>query len=89
MKKLLYLSDLTYQEKRRNYCKEDIFITSRLKEHNGIQRFDACRTKSGQLLLVKLEDLNPYLSLLVLDEDTRERFMQDFVQALNRMMEET
>ncbi|MGW3402829.1 hypothetical protein, partial [Streptomyces zhihengii] len=29
----------------------------------GIQRVDACRTEEGDLLLVELEDLNPYLSL--------------------------
>ena len=33
---------------------------------NGIQRVDACRTKEGELLLVELEDLNPYLSILEL-----------------------
>ena len=31
----------------------------------GIQRVDACRTKTGKLLLVELEDLNPFLSLQV------------------------
>lgn len=30
---------------------------------HGIQRVDACRTPDGDLLLVELEDLNPYLSL--------------------------
>lgn len=30
---------------------------------HGIQRVDACRTQDGDLLLVELEDLNPYLSL--------------------------
>ncbi|MFB8032083.1 hypothetical protein ACFC5Z_03835 [Streptomyces sp. NPDC056004] len=30
---------------------------------HGIQRVDACRTARGELLLVELEDLNPYLSL--------------------------
>lgn len=30
---------------------------------HGIQRVDACRTQAGELLLVELEDLNPYLSL--------------------------
>lgn len=28
----------------------------------GIQRVDACRSEQGELLLVELEDLNPYLS---------------------------
>ena len=32
---------------------------------HGIQRVDACRTKTGKLLLVELEDLNPFLSLQV------------------------
>lgn len=37
---------------------------------HGIQRVDACRTRAGDLLLVELEDLNPYLSL---DRVTQER----------------
>lgn len=50
---------------------------------NGIQRIDACRTKDGQLLLVELEDLNPYLSILELDEPTREQFVKDWIELLN------
>lgn len=38
----------------------------------GIQRVDACRLADGELLLVELEDLNPYLSLHALDATTRE-----------------
>lgn len=90
----LYAPDKTQRWKLEPYpCSDDDiafakqFIAWNTIE-NGIQRVDACRTKSGQLLLVELEDLNPYLSLFLLDEDTRERFMQDFVHALNRMMEE-
>jgi hypothetical protein len=41
----------------------------------GIQRVDACRTVEGDLLLVELEDHNPYLSLEAVDEATRERFV--------------
>lgn len=52
---------------------------------NGIQRVDACRTRDGKLLLVELEDLNPYLSLLELDRKTRERFMNDFMNALKEI----
>ena len=52
---------------------------------NGIQRVDACRTWDGRLLLVELEDLNPYLSLLELDRKTRERFMNDFMNALKEI----
>ncbi|MBW5425057.1 hypothetical protein GKQ77_26445, partial [Streptomyces sp. BG9H] len=42
---------------------------------HGIQRVDACRAPSGDLLLVELEDLNPYLSLDLLDEETRDTFV--------------
>ena len=52
---------------------------------NGIPRVDACRTRDGRLLLVELEDLNPYLSLLELDSKTRERFMNDFMNALKEI----
>ncbi|MGW2342790.1 hypothetical protein [Streptomyces sp. NPDC001661] len=42
---------------------------------HGIQRVDACRAPDGELLLVELEDLNPYLSLDLVDEATREAFV--------------
>jgi len=38
---------------------------------HGIQRVDDCRTTDGTLLLMELEDLNPYLSLDLVDEETR------------------
>ncbi|MEU6840645.1 hypothetical protein ABZ930_02065 [Streptomyces sp. NPDC046716] len=41
----------------------------------GIQRVDACRTREGELLLVELEDLNPYLSLDLVDDTTRDAFV--------------
>ncbi|MGW0959281.1 hypothetical protein ACWD4K_09630 [Streptomyces gelaticus] len=41
----------------------------------GIQRVDACRTARGELLLVELEDLNPYLSLDRVAEPVREAFV--------------
>ncbi|MFD5465849.1 hypothetical protein ACFWIQ_23905 [Kitasatospora sp. NPDC127059] len=49
------------------------FIAWNTVEH-GIQRVDACRTPEGGLLLVELEDLNPYLSLDLVDQATRDRF---------------
>jgi len=49
---------------------------------HGIQRVDACRTKRGDLLLVELEDLNPYLSLDLLDANVRDRFLARFADAL-------
>ena len=62
----------------------DRFIEWNDIEH-GIQRVDACRTKSGELLLMELEDLNPYLSILKTDEATRENFIEDLTDALNRL----
>ncbi|EYT63781.1 hypothetical protein H489_0110105 [Curtobacterium flaccumfaciens UCD-AKU] len=50
------------------------FIAWNTIEH-GVQRVDACRTRDGALLLVELEDLNPYLSLDLLDERTRTSFV--------------
>ncbi|MFH8759784.1 hypothetical protein [Streptomyces atroolivaceus] len=52
---------------------------------HGIQRVDACRTPEGDLLLVELEDLNPYLSLDRVPEEVREAFvdrMKDSVREL-------
>ncbi|WP_405513655.1 hypothetical protein [Streptomyces canus] len=42
---------------------------------HGIQRVDACRAPDGALLLVELEDLNPYLSLDALDDEGRDAFV--------------
>ena len=36
MRKILYLTDLAYPAKGRNYAEEDIYITGRLKEHYDI-----------------------------------------------------
>lgn len=52
---------------------------------NGIQRVDACKTRDGELLLMELEDLNPYLSILELDEETVEIFVSDLVDAINNL----
>jgi hypothetical protein len=49
---------------------------------HGVQRVDACRTRDGQLLLVELEDLNPYLSLDVLDRATQEKFVEALTLSL-------
>ncbi|ROO88182.1 hypothetical protein EDD29_5844 [Actinocorallia herbida] len=57
------------------------FITWNALPH-GIQRVDACRTPDGALLLVELEDLNPYLSLDALDAPTRESFISAFTASL-------
>ena len=53
----------------------------------GVQRVDACRTHDGHLLLVELEDLNPYLSLDLVDADTRSRFTSALVASLHDALE--
>ncbi|GGU62898.1 hypothetical protein [Lentzea flava] len=50
---------------------------------HGIQRVDACRTRTGDLLLVELEDLNPYLSL----DRTPDRTREEFVKAMTGSIE--
>ncbi|WP_031165085.1 hypothetical protein [Streptosporangium roseum] len=54
-------------------------------EH-GIQRVDACRTPDGELLLVELEDLNPYLSLDLLDDEARDSFVANMKASLRGLL---
>ncbi|GIH81388.1 hypothetical protein [Planobispora longispora] len=54
----------------------------------GIQRVDACRAPGGELLLVELEDLNPYLSLDLLPSGTREDFVAAVKASLRRLLAE-
>lgn len=67
----------------------DVALARRFLEWNdvrhGIQRVDACRTSDGRLLLVELEDLNPWLGLEHLDEGGRRRFVDLLVSALRRV----
>lgn len=49
---------------------------------HGIQRVDAARTKEGQLLLMELEDINPYLSLDLLNDASRNNFCDEFRRAI-------
>lgn len=60
------------------------FIAWNTIEH-GIQRVDACRTPEGDLLLVELEDLNPYLSLDLVDEATQDRFVAALKASLHEL----
>ncbi|MGW1087618.1 hypothetical protein ACWD4L_15090 [Streptomyces sp. NPDC002596] len=69
----------------------DLDFARRFVEWNdlthGIQRVDACRTADGDLLLVELEDLNPYLSLDRVTDEVREAFvarMKTSIRALLR-----
>ncbi|WP_409468032.1 hypothetical protein [Streptomyces sp. HC307] len=61
------------------------FIDWNTLDH-GIQRVDACRTQEGDLLLVELEDLNPYLSLDRVDDPTRDTFVTSMTTSLHRFL---
>lgn len=52
---------------------------------HGIQRVDACRTVDGELLLVELEDLNPYLSLDSISDERRRSFVRHLTGALSEL----
>lgn len=52
---------------------------------HGIQRVDACRTADGELLLVELEDLNPYLSLDSISDERRRSFVRHLTGALSEL----
>ncbi|MFF3614593.1 hypothetical protein [Streptomyces sp. NPDC002580] len=52
----------------------------------GIQRVDACRAPGGELLLVELEDLNPYLSLDVLSPEARDAFVARMKTSLRALV---
>ncbi len=87
----MYAPDKTkrWELKEYPYSENDIdfansFIAWNTVKH-GIQRVDACKTRDGKLLLVELEDLNPYLSLLETNEETRKQFIQDFIDAIQNI----
>ncbi|MGX1543578.1 hypothetical protein [Streptomyces adustus] len=69
---------------------EDLEFAHRFIDWNtldaGIQRVDACRAPDGRLLLVELEDLNPYLSLDALDETRRDAFVAATARSLRRFL---
>lgn len=70
---------------------EDLAFAARFIDWNdldcGIQRVDACRSEQGELLLVELEDLNPYLSLLELTPETRQNFVEAMKQSLHKALQ--
>lgn len=89
----LYAPDTSkrWQLKSYDYSLEDVAFAKKFIEWNamehGIQRVDACRSENGELLLVELEDLNPYLSLLDIEKKLREQFVDNFKQSLTLMLE--
>ncbi len=52
----------------------------------GIQRVDACRLKNGKLLLMEMEDYNPFLSLDVLQTDVKNHFLEGLCNTLEEML---
>ncbi|ATL28535.1 hypothetical protein [Streptomyces formicae] len=65
---------------------DDLAFAQRFVDWNtidhGVQRVDACRVRGGGLLLVELEDLNPYLSLELVGEEVREGFVAALKESL-------
>ncbi|XVV16197.1 hypothetical protein ACQP2X_18125 [Actinoplanes sp. CA-131856] len=68
-------ADLTFAQR---------FIDWNTVDH-GIQRVDACRTPDGDLLLVELEDLNPFLSLDRVGPPARDRFVEAMTNSVRRL----
>lgn len=52
----------------------------------GITRVDACRLKDNSLLLVELEDLNPFLSIELLSQQKQEKFMSNWINILKELL---
>lgn len=53
---------------------------------HGIQRVDACRTENGELLLMELEDYNPFLSLNLLNNSIKNDFLEAVCLSLSEVM---
>ena len=53
---------------------------------HGIQRIDACRDEEGNLLLVELEDLNPYLSVLELSNQLQNKFIESLKKSIENVL---
>ena len=69
-----------------------VFSESFIKWNNikhGITRVDACRLKNNTLLLVELEDLNPFLSIELLPENKRNWFINNLIDALKVSLNST
>ncbi|MFJ5926976.1 hypothetical protein ACIQF6_30740 [Kitasatospora sp. NPDC092948] len=69
---------------------EDLAFARRFIDWNtldhGIQRVDACRTTEGHLLLVELEDLNPYLSLDIVPQEQRDKFVASMTASIRHLL---
>lgn len=69
--------------------KEEISFAQKFIDWNtiekGIQRVDACKTQDNKLLLMELEDLNPYLSLFELKDDKRRNFVSKLIDTFDNL----
>lgn len=69
---------------------EDIDFACKFVQWNtckfGIQRVDGCRLSDGRLLLMELEDYNPFLSLNLLKKEVKERFLESLCTSLSRII---
>ncbi|WP_251152430.1 hypothetical protein [Cellulosimicrobium sp. Marseille-Q4280] len=87
----LYAPDSAQRWRLRAYepTETDLSFARRFVDWNGIahgiQRVDACRTSEGTLLLVELEDLNPYLSLDSISDERRRTFVRHLTGALSEL----
>lgn len=70
--------------------KEDVEFALKFINWNtckfGIQRVDACRTMHGKLLLMELEDYNPFLSLDLLQPSVKEQFLEGLCISLEEQI---
>ena len=88
----LYAPDKNRRWELKEYkaTKEDLDFANSFIEWNninhGIQRVDACRDNNGKLLLVELEDLNPYLSLLDISPKLRDKFVKKLKLSLQKLL---
>jgi hypothetical protein len=68
---------------------EDIVFANKFIEWNnmqhGITRVDACKLKDDSLLLVELEDLNPFLSIELLSKKKQEKFISRLIKTLKTL----
>ncbi|MDH9161319.1 hypothetical protein PYL56_08050 [Staphylococcus succinus] len=82
--------DRRWELKEYTPTQEDLEFAEMFIEWNnisqGIQRVDACRDINGNLLLVELEDLNPFLSLLELSEEKQEKFVGNLELSIEKAM---
>lgn len=89
----LYAPDKNRRWELKEYkaTKEDLDFANSFIEWNninhGIQRVDACRDNNGKLLLVELEDLNPYLSLLDISPKLRDKFVKNLKLSLQTLLD--